>query len=341
VLTGDTLFIGDVGRPDLMASVGVSAQDLAGQLYRSVHRLLQLPDETLVYPGHGAGSACGKNLSSETVSTIGAQRRDNGSLQPMSQEAFVTLVTTDQPKAPQHFGYDAQLNRRRAFDPEAALPASWPRPARCGAKKAPSGTGQISDARAGRLCGGAPAGSTNVSPRRFASWAGRCSPRPGPSSSWPRPKRARGGCAAWAHRLRQRSAISTGHRRGAGRPTSSGASSAHQRELASGWVAGRSPWSMSAFGERRARSRRGEHPPDQLDERLAEIRGQAGGRLLPVGLRSATAASPLEQAGFGDVVDLPARPGAEKRPPRRPPVDRVRSRRRISRPTSATQRSAP
>jgi glyoxylase-like metal-dependent hydrolase (beta-lactamase superfamily II)/rhodanese-related sulfurtransferase len=112
VLTGDTLFIGDVGRPDLLASVGVSADTLAGMLYDSLRdKLLRLPDVTLVYPGHGAGSACGKNLSAETVSTIGAQRRDNYALQPMSREAFVKLVTTDQPEAPAYFGYDAELNR--------------------------------------------------------------------------------------------------------------------------------------------------------------------------------------------------------------------------------------
>ena len=82
VLTGDTLFIGDVGRPDLMASVGVTAEELAGQLYDSLHqKLLPLPDETLVYPAHGAGSMCGKNLSSDTFSTMGQQRETNYALQ--------------------------------------------------------------------------------------------------------------------------------------------------------------------------------------------------------------------------------------------------------------------
>jgi hydroxyacylglutathione hydrolase len=114
VLTGDTLFIGDVGRPDLLASVGVSAETLAGMLYRSLRdKLLPLPDETLVYPAHGAGSACGKNLSAETVSTIGEQRRANYALQPMSAAAFVRLVTADQPEAPAYFGRNAQLNRQR------------------------------------------------------------------------------------------------------------------------------------------------------------------------------------------------------------------------------------
>jgi hydroxyacylglutathione hydrolase len=112
VLTGDTLFIGDVGRPDLMASVGMSATQLARMLYDSLHqKLLALPDETLVYPAHGAGSMCGKNLSSDTVSTLGKQRQFNYALQPMSKEAFVALVTADQPEVPAYFAYDAMLNR--------------------------------------------------------------------------------------------------------------------------------------------------------------------------------------------------------------------------------------
>lgn len=113
VLTGDTLFIGDVGRPDLMASVGVSPTALAGMLYDSLHQhLLTLPDATLVYPAHGAGSMCGKNLSTDTVSTLGTQRQLNYALQPMSKDAFIRLVTSDQPEAPSYFAYDAMLNRR-------------------------------------------------------------------------------------------------------------------------------------------------------------------------------------------------------------------------------------
>jgi hydroxyacylglutathione hydrolase len=113
VLTGDTLFVGDVGRPDLRVALGWSASELGGMLYDSVHsRLLALPDSTRVYPAHGAGSLCGKALSRETSSTIGDQRRDNYALQPMTREQFVTLVTTDQPDAPPYFTYDAVLNSR-------------------------------------------------------------------------------------------------------------------------------------------------------------------------------------------------------------------------------------
>jgi len=113
VLTGDTLFIGDVGRPDLRASLGWSANDLGAHLYDSLRsKLLPLPDETLVYPAHGAGSLCGKQLSSDTVSSLGDQRRLNYALQPMSKEEFIRLVTADQPDAPPYFTYDAVLNSR-------------------------------------------------------------------------------------------------------------------------------------------------------------------------------------------------------------------------------------
>lgn len=111
VLTGDTLFIGDVGRPDLRVALGWSATDLGGMLFESLHtKLLGLPDESLVYPAHGAGSLCGKAISKETVSTLGEQRRTNYALQPMSKEEFIQVVTADQPDAPAYFTYDAVLN---------------------------------------------------------------------------------------------------------------------------------------------------------------------------------------------------------------------------------------
>jgi len=113
VLTGDTLFIGDVGRPDLLTSVGVTGDELARQLYRSLQdKLLPLPDETRVFPAHGAGSACGKNLSTETVSTMGEQRRTNYALQPMTEEAFVAAVTEGQPAAPLYFAFSAARNKQ-------------------------------------------------------------------------------------------------------------------------------------------------------------------------------------------------------------------------------------
>ena len=122
VLTGDTLFIGDVGRPDLRVALGWSANDLGGMLFDSLHaKLLALPDESLVYPAHGAGSLCGKAISKETVSTLGEQRRSNYALQPMSKEAFIQVVTADQPDAPAYFNYDAVLNSQERPTLEEAL----------------------------------------------------------------------------------------------------------------------------------------------------------------------------------------------------------------------------
>jgi hydroxyacylglutathione hydrolase len=112
VLTGDALFIGDVGRPDLAASVGADPDELARALYASIHgTLLELPDAVRVFPAHGAGSACGKNLSDELESTIGDQRRSNSSVQPMSEDEFVLMITSGQPAIPDYFAVDAILNR--------------------------------------------------------------------------------------------------------------------------------------------------------------------------------------------------------------------------------------
>jgi hydroxyacylglutathione hydrolase len=122
VLTGDTLFIGDVGRPDLRVSLGWSASDLGSLLFDSLrNKLLLLPDSSLVYPAHGAGSLCGKAISKETVSTLGEQRKSNYALQPMSKEAFVQLVTADQPEAPPYFTYDAVLNSQERPTLDEAL----------------------------------------------------------------------------------------------------------------------------------------------------------------------------------------------------------------------------
>jgi glyoxylase-like metal-dependent hydrolase (beta-lactamase superfamily II) len=147
ILTGDTLFVGDVGRPDLLASAGagLDAETLARHLYRSLHeRILDLPDETRVFPAHGAGSSCGKQLSNETSSTLGEQRRTNYALADMTEAQFVAAVTEGQPTRPHYFSFDAQMNRqdRELLDehamPEAAVgpvhpaarPGRLPRPDR-------------------------------------------------------------------------------------------------------------------------------------------------------------------------------------------------------------------
>ncbi|HEV8203709.1 MAG TPA: MBL fold metallo-hydrolase [Pyrinomonadaceae bacterium] len=115
LLTGDTLFIGDVGRPDLAGGKGYTPQMMAEMMYDSLHgKVLTLPDEVEVYPAHGAGSMCGRNMSKETSSTIGEQRKFNYALKPMSKEEFVTMMTADLPEAPIYFPRDAEINRSGA-----------------------------------------------------------------------------------------------------------------------------------------------------------------------------------------------------------------------------------
>ncbi|MGA9584804.1 MAG: MBL fold metallo-hydrolase [Terracidiphilus sp.] len=175
VLTGDTLFIGDVGRPDLRASLGWTANELGGHLYDSLHtKLLPLHDDVLVYPAHGAGSLCGKKLSSDTVSTLGDQRRYNYALKPMSKEEFVRLVTADQPDAPPYFTYDAILNTRERATLDKSLeeglkPVELDEVLRLGDKGA-----QILDVRdAAEYAKGHLAGSINIGlGGQYATWAG-------------------------------------------------------------------------------------------------------------------------------------------------------------------------
>jgi glyoxylase-like metal-dependent hydrolase (beta-lactamase superfamily II)/rhodanese-related sulfurtransferase len=113
IFTGDTLFVGDVGRPDLSANH--TAQELAALLYNSLHdKLLKFPDETLVYPAHGAGSLCGRQMSAERSSTIGRERLTNYALQAKSCEEFVHLLTDGLPPRPEYFGRDVELNRHGA-----------------------------------------------------------------------------------------------------------------------------------------------------------------------------------------------------------------------------------
>src|SRR5690349_5481296 len=127
LLTGDTLFIGDVGRPDLAGGKGYTPQTMAEMMYDSLHgTILELPDEVEVYPAHGAGSMCGKNMSKETWSTIGEQRKFNYALQRMTKEQFVSMMTADLPEAPAYFPRDAEINRSGArglseLSPPAAL----------------------------------------------------------------------------------------------------------------------------------------------------------------------------------------------------------------------------
>ena len=178
VLTGDTLFVGDVGRPDLLASAGadISADALARHLYWSLRdKLLVLPDATRVYPAHGAGSACGKALSAETTSTIGEQRRTNYALQEMTEDAFVVAVTEGQPARPRYFAFDARANR----EAHALLDECPPVPLSLDDVLARQAAGAVlldprepADFAAAHL-----AGAINVGLQgRFAEWAGNVIP---------------------------------------------------------------------------------------------------------------------------------------------------------------------
>ncbi|MCK0172897.1 rhodanese-like domain-containing protein [Mycolicibacterium sp. F2034L] len=129
VLTGDSLFIGDVGRPDLVNIGDSSTGELALAMYHTIHdKLMTLPDSVTVMPAHGAGSSCGKNLSTELTSTIGEQRASNPSVQPMPEEEFVAMLTAGQPAAPAYFASDAAMNKRvhPLLQPDRTVPEMTP-----------------------------------------------------------------------------------------------------------------------------------------------------------------------------------------------------------------------
>jgi glyoxylase-like metal-dependent hydrolase (beta-lactamase superfamily II)/rhodanese-related sulfurtransferase len=176
VLTGDALFIGDVGRPDLAGSKGFSAEQMAGLLYDSLHhKLLKLADEVEVYPAHGAGSLCGRNISSETTSTIGEQRRFNYALKPMPKDEFIRMMTAELPDAPQYFSRDAEINRKGAGPLDELR-----RPSELGVAEVQqlAGTAVLLDVRNAASYGaGHLPGSINIGlGGKFATWAGSLIP---------------------------------------------------------------------------------------------------------------------------------------------------------------------
>ncbi len=173
VLTGDTLFIGDVGRPDLAGAKGCTPQTMAGMMYDSLHeKLLRLDDAVEVFPAHGAGSMCGKNLSTETSSTIGQQRKFNYALQPMTKEQFIKLLTTDLPEAPAYFSKDAEINRTGA-DFLIGLPTATALPVAEVAKLARAGVIILDVREAADFGAGHVPGALNIGlGGQFASWAG-------------------------------------------------------------------------------------------------------------------------------------------------------------------------
>jgi glyoxylase-like metal-dependent hydrolase (beta-lactamase superfamily II)/rhodanese-related sulfurtransferase len=173
VLTGDTLFIGDVGRPDLSGAAGQTAAEMARTLYASLHeKLLRLDDSVLVYPAHGAGSLCGKNLSRDTCSTIGAQRKSNIALQAASCEEFVDALTRDQPEVPAYFPLDVELNRAGAR-PMAGLGPLRLLTLEEARSRRDSGAAILDVRSSEHYASGHLAGSINIGLLgQFASWAG-------------------------------------------------------------------------------------------------------------------------------------------------------------------------
>jgi glyoxylase-like metal-dependent hydrolase (beta-lactamase superfamily II)/rhodanese-related sulfurtransferase len=182
-LTGDTLFIGDVGRPDLLASIGFTSDQLGKLLYHSLHdKLLKLPDATEIYPAHGAGSMCGKHLSDEKVSTIGKQKASNYALQPMGEAEFVALVSAGQPTVPQYFVHDAILNRQNREVLQDSMPARLrPLSLEEALRQHNAGAALLDVRDAKEFAAAHLAGSFNIGlGGSFATWAGTVLPPQGP-----------------------------------------------------------------------------------------------------------------------------------------------------------------
>lgn len=315
VLTGDTLFIGDVGRPDLRASLGWTAQDLGAHLYDSLrNKLLTLPDEVLVYPAHGAGSLCGKKLSSDTVSTLGEQRRFNYALKPMTKQEFVRLVTADQPEAPPYFTYDAVLNTRERTTLGRNLEQALHSLSLDEALGMAAEGAQILDVRDGaKFAKGHLAGSINIGlGGQYATWAGTVLDRARPIIIVADP----GGEQEAAVRLGRIGFDQVkGYLRG-GMSALAGHADLLRRTnrmsvlIAAEELAGAAPplvldvrtpgeWS----GERIARSLN--LPLSHLQERMSEVpRDRRIAVHCAGGYRSAIAASLLHQAGITNVVEI-------------------------------------
>jgi glyoxylase-like metal-dependent hydrolase (beta-lactamase superfamily II)/rhodanese-related sulfurtransferase len=173
ILTGDTLFIGDVGRPDLAGGKAYTSQMMAAMMYDTLHnKILKLDDAVEVYPAHGAGSMCGKNLSNERSSTIGQQRKFNYALQPMMKDEFVRMMTVDLPEAPAYFPQDAEINRAGASSLKELPPLSPLSPSEV-LKHATQGDVVLDVRSAADFGAGHVPGSMNIGlGGQFASWAG-------------------------------------------------------------------------------------------------------------------------------------------------------------------------
>jgi rhodanese-related sulfurtransferase/glyoxylase-like metal-dependent hydrolase (beta-lactamase superfamily II) len=315
VLTGDTLFIGDVGRPDLRASLGWPAEELGRMLYRSTReKLLTLPDSTLVYPAHGAGSLCGKSLGGENVSTIGQQRRFNYALQPMDEAAFVRIVTADQPDAPPYFTYDAILNTKERPVLERALERGLKALDLDEVTRLRAEGAQVLDVREPEDFARAHlAGSANIGlGGQYATWAGTLLDRDRPVVIVAEPGRE----VEAAVRLgRIGFDIVAGYLHGgvqaleARLEAAAGTDRATVDRAVTELAAGQRPFVLDVRTPREWGAKRiagsVNVPLNHLRERIGEIPRE--GTILVYcagGYRSAIAASLLEQNGFGGVVDL-------------------------------------
>jgi hydroxyacylglutathione hydrolase len=315
VLTGDTLFIGDVGRPDLRASQGWTANDLGAHLYDSLrNKLLTLPDETLVYPAHGAGSLCGKHLSSDAVSSLGDQRRVNYALQPMEKGEFIRMVVADQPDAPGYFTYDAILNTRERVTLESNLervvqPVALDEVIRLG-----DSGGQVLDVReAAEFATGHLVGSINIGlGGEYATWAGTLLDRVQPIVIVAEPGREqeaalRLGRIGFDH---VRGYLNGGMAAVADRqdligPTERGSAAMVAEELA-----GAEPpmvLDIRSLGEWKAEHIAGSVniPLNHLQERIAEVpRGRRIAVHCAGGYRSSIAASILHRYGITNLIEM-------------------------------------
>lgn len=311
VFTGDTLFIGDVGRPDLMAAKGHTPEELASQLYDSLHgKLLRLPDTTRVYPAHGAGSLCGRALKDERVSTIGREREWNYACAPLQRAEFIRLMTTDLPEAPAYFPFDAQRNREERPLLDQVLGRLRPLDLDQALALAASGATLLDVREPTEFASAHLRGSINIGlSGKYATWAGSLVDRGRPIVLIAHPGRE-GEAATRLGRI--------GFDEVAGY-LDRGLDAARDREsliaradrLTAHELAARTPpplvLDVRESGERAARQMRGTTwvPLGQLARRLEELpRDREIVVQCASGYRSSMAASILRRAGFERVADL-------------------------------------